>query len=216
MKKILASALTLTLLFSLSNIAMASTGKGNGLATAPGQSTTFSKGVTTIVTVTTNDVHSTETNTIVSEPIVATVSKSDSASVVTGMEVITENHNTHEWTRQLTKTETTTTTTTWDEITSKTTTTLVNTPVTTTYTTVTTVMHQGAPGSNGKVISNNSITSISNVEYGTSVTSSTDHSETTTQNVNTTSVAKCVTIPTGNGWVKADGTPSTTPQGNNN
>lgn len=167
MKKLLVAALTIGLLSSFSTAAMAATnnGQGKGLATAPGQADNFSKGITTEVTTTENVVQSIITNTQISNPIfVSSVPMNETTSEVIGSTSVTtiDYHPVQIWSREVTATttETTVTTTAWDEITTATTTTVTDIPVTTTETTVATNLHHGAPVSNGKEISNDSITTM--------------------------------------------------------
>lgn len=203
-KKLSVIALSFMLSVGFATGAMASNGKGVGLETAPGQSVNFSKGITTIVTTTEN---------VTEDVLVDVETSSDSSNetktstsveeVVSDVIKTTERHPVQNWYREVftTTTDTITTTSSWNETTTVTTTTTTETPVTITETTVTTLSHRGAPGSNGKVISENSVTTngevlgdaIVNTEYDTTVSTG----EVTTS---FTKQSK-VTITTGN-WIK--------------
>ncbi|MCT8140012.1 hypothetical protein H1D32_21380 [Anaerobacillus sp. CMMVII] len=166
-KKLSVVVLTLLLSLSLTTGALASNGKGKGLETAPGQSANFSNGITTLVTTSeivtedlrvdreTSEESSTETKSSTSEEL-----------VVVDTKVEKEFHPAQNWFRYVTTTTTQKTTiqSSWDETTTITTTTTTETPLTITETTETTITHRGAPGSNGKVLSETSLTTKDVVE----------------------------------------------------
>lgn len=163
MSKVLVSALCLVLVASSFSAALAN-GRGQGLTTAPGQAVNFSKGITTIIT-TSEEVTESVLENIVVEQSISTEQQSaidvneQIVSVVTDYikhqqyDTLGHPHYRHVKERTTTTKEVVTTELTWDETTTTSVTTVTGTPVTTTVTTTTTVMHQGAPGSNGKVIS---------------------------------------------------------------
>ncbi|WEG16939.1 hypothetical protein PQ478_20935 [Alkalihalophilus pseudofirmus] len=164
-QKLSVAVLTLILSVSFTTGAMANNGNGNGkgLETAPGQSENFSKGVTTEVIVTTNETKGVEVNSIESA-VTETKTDTDITEERVVIKSNTEKHPTKNEYRDVTVTATvrTVTTSTWDETTTTTTTT--ETPVTVIETIETTITHQGAPGSNGKVLSESSKSSEKRVE----------------------------------------------------
>lgn len=157
------SVLTLTLMISLSLATgvMASNGKGNGkgLETAPGQSVNFSKGVTTEVVVTENVTEEVRVDVETSSNTTTEPMSSTSEKIVEEVITTTEKHPTKNEYRDVvtTTTKKVTTTSSWEESTTVTTTTITETPVTITETIETTIQHQGAPGSNGKVLNKSSV-----------------------------------------------------------
>jgi hypothetical protein len=212
MKKLIALVLTTSLVLGLTTGAMAA---------APGQAVNFSKGVTTVVT-TNKEVNTViETGTIIHDPVsVNSVPQSSVSTDVThGTSVVTiEKHPVQDWTREVTTVPVTTvtTTTSWNDVTYETITDRTETPVTTTITTTTTILHQGAPGSNGKLISSDSVVTTEVTRGQTVVVSSeVTNTETVKENVESTSVTTNSTIVTYGEWIKVEGTPSTEPQGDN-
>jgi hypothetical protein len=148
------SIVLLTLLFTLSfaTSAFASAGKDY----APGQSESFSKGITTKVIVTEDVQEKTLHKKDVSfDTKTEKKEKSYTKKPVVTKDKTKEYHKKHNWYRYVTTTKTDTTTVhkTWDEVTKTKTTKFIEIPVTITKKTVTTIKHRGAPGSNGKKIS---------------------------------------------------------------
>jgi len=178
MKRMVAIGLTMVMVLGMTSMTFANNGKGKGLATAPGQDPNFSKGITTVVTIDEKVTEGTLVDVDTSTEYF-TEDKTDSTSEkkitleLTGR----EDHNQQPWYREIftETTETTTATLTWDETTTVTTTTTTETPVTITDTTVTTVLHRGAPVSNGKVLSETGENTKSEVE-GESVVKQEDES----------------------------------------
>ncbi len=172
MKKILVTiSLILVLTLCFSTLAFASNGKGKGLATAPGQAPNFSKGITTLVTTDTNIIESEIVDVKKSEveqtvPMIST----DVRTNVTER-TVTVYHPTKNWYRidTIISTQQVTTIRTWDETYTVVTTTRTVTPVSTPETIETTILHRGAPGSDGEVISKTSVTFLGTPSYGTPV-----------------------------------------------
>lgn len=209
MKKLFAAVLSLVLIISITPAALATNGKGAGLAAAPGQAENFIKGVTTNVTTTQTVAYSTKTD-VQTSVAYSTEAKSETyvTTESTSSPAVTETRTVgipgkgvHDQAREVITTTTATTTAinTWDETTAITTTTKTETPVTTTYTTVTTDLHHGVPVSEGKQISNDVKTTSISVEGTPVITISTD-SVTTSGPVTTTSDTKYATVTTQTEW----------------
>lgn len=167
-KKFTVIALSLMLTTSFASGALANNGKGGGLADAPGQSENFSKGVTTVVDVTENVSHATreETSSAITSVTTTPVTESVAGEPVVTVRYYEEKHPAQDWTRIVKETTTSITTTvrTWDETTAVTTHSLYEVPVTITETTTTTSTHRGAPGSNGKQLSEIAVTDTQSVD----------------------------------------------------
>lgn len=144
------AGLALAVMLSLAPAAMA-----KGTETAPGQAVNFSKGITTLISFKDVVTNSERVNTSVSTTSSTERKSSIVEELVTTTTTITEKHPQHDQYRDVvtTTTKKIITTTSWDETTNVTTTTTTVTPITTTQNVKTTLMHQGAPGSNGKVLS---------------------------------------------------------------
>lgn len=153
MKKLLMILFTIVLVFGFASGSLASGGKDDSHVT---KTVTFEKGVTTIVTTTVDVSHDKEVN-VKKSTDASTVKKSKKA-VSKKVEVVVtkEKHpNNHKLYRDV-KTATTykvVKLTKWDEVTKTTKIKTTTTPVKIVKTTVNTLKHKGAPGSNGKVIS---------------------------------------------------------------
>lgn len=192
-KKLSVIALTMVLSLSLATGTLANNGKGKGLDTAPGQSVNFSKGVTTEVIVTenvTSEVRISE-NTSVNSYTVPMSAKTISEEHNVIIDTYIEKHNTKDEYREVVVTATviTTNTSSWDETTTVTTTTRMETPVTIIETIETTILHQGAPGSNGKILSVTSIPTIKEIE-GESTVTTTSETEVTKSAITTETITE--------------------------
>lgn len=136
-------------------ISLAPAALAKGLETAPGQAENFSKGITTITSFKDEVTYGEEVNTSVSTQSSTENKSNESEELVITNATRTEKHPTKDLYRDVitTTTKKVTTTTSWDETTNVTTTTTTVTPITIMQKVKTTLMHRGAPGSNGKVLS---------------------------------------------------------------
>lgn len=201
-KKLGVAVLATTLVFGGSSLSALAAGKGKGLETAPGQSENFSKGISTEL-ITTQNV----TEDVIIDKQTATDSDTVTKETITTKDYIVveekvENHPTKNESRivKVKKYLTDTTTATWDETTTTFTTTTTTTPVTITETIETLITHQGAPGSNGKVLSEASTSKINEVKgepvSEVSVTSETSKGEVSVSTKTTTNKTETETT----GW----------------
>lgn len=205
-KKLTVIALSLMLTTGFASGAMASNGKGAGLADAPGQSENFSKGVTTLVDVTENVSYDTKEETdsavtsVTSAPGTSSVDGAPSVSVKSYIEY----HPQHDWYRNVTETTTsiTTTVSSWEDTTTVTTHYFYETPVTITETTTTTSTHRGAPGSNGKQLSHESVTDVTSVDGEKVLVDSKDSSVVTKGEVTESSSTATNTVVSKGEWIK--------------
>ncbi|MDN7241698.1 hypothetical protein QWY14_07825 [Planococcus sp. N028] len=205
-KKITVIALSLMLTTGFASGAMASNGKGAGLEKAPGQSENFSKGVTTLVDV--SETVSYDTLKETSSAVTSVTSTPDTASV-DGAPVVTvnsyqEKHPQQKWYRTVTVTTTSITTTVseWEDTTTVTTHYFYETPVTITDTTTTTSTHRGAPGSNGKQLSEVSVTDQKSVAGEKVLVDSADYPVVTKGAVTETASTTSNTVTVKGDWIK--------------
>lgn len=205
-KTLTAIALSAVLTTGFASGAMASNGKGAGLAEAPGQSENFSKGVTTLVDVSqkvsydTKEESSSAVTSVTSTPQTDSV---DSNPVIT-TNSYTEKHPVHNWYRNVTETTTsiTTTVSAWDETTTVTTHYYYEIPVTITETTTTTSTHRGAPGSNGKQLSEVSVTDSTSVDGERVLVGTKDDPAVTKGDVTKTTSTATDTVTEKSEWIK--------------
>ncbi|WP_147433985.1 hypothetical protein [Planomicrobium sp. Y74] len=190
--------LSLMLTTGFASGAMASNGKGVGLADAPGQSENFSKGVTTLVDVDEKVSYETieETSSAVTSVTTKTVSESVDSEPIVIVNTYEEKHQKHDWYRTVTETTTsiTTTVSTWEETATVTTHYFYETPVTFTETTTTTSTHRGAPGSNGKQLGEVSVTDTTSVAGEKVLVDSQDSTDVTTGDVTETTTTVSNTV----------------------
>lgn len=205
-KKFTVIALSLMLTTGFASSALANNGKGGGLAHAPGQSENFSKGVTTNVDVTENVSYDTKEET---DSAITSTTVTPGTSTVVGEPVVSvktyeEKHPQQDWYRIVTETTTSVTTTvsTWEDTTTVTTHYVYEIPVTITETTTTTSTHRGAPGSNGKQLSEVSITDVNSVDGERVMVDSHEVTEVTKGNVTETDSASTETVVKKDEWIK--------------
>lgn len=205
-KKFTVIALSLMLTTGFASSALANNGKGAGLAEAPGQSENFSKGVTTLVDVTEKVSYDTIEETF-SE--ITSVTSTPYSETIVGEPVVTvksyeEKHPQQDWYRIITETTTSipTTTRVWEETTTVTTHSSYETIVTITETTTTTSTHRGAPGSNGKQLSEVSVIDVTSVAGEKVLVDSHDSTDVTTGDVTETTEAVSNTVKHEGKWVK--------------
>lgn len=195
MKKLFTGILATTLILGAGTGVLAQ-GKGKGQETAPGQSENFSKGITTEVVVTENVTEEVRIDEETSTNSTTEPKSFSSVEIVEEVVTTIEKHPTKNEYRDVitTTTKKITNTSIWDETTTVTTTKTTETPVTITETIETTIQHHGAPGSNGKVLSENSIVIGKNEVLGepviketseTTVTKGETRTETTTEVLDT-------------------------------
>ena len=205
-KKLTVIALSLMLTTGFASGAMASNGKGAGLAQAPGQSENFSKGVTTLVDVTEKVSSDTKEET---SSAVTSVTKAPGSASVDSEPVVTvksykEKHSSQNWYRNVTETTTSITTTVskWEDTTTVTTHSFYETPVTITETTTTTSTHRGAPGSNGKQLNEVSVTDKTSVAGERVLVDSKDVPVVTKGDVTETISSSSNTVTEKSDWIK--------------
>lgn len=193
MKKLLMVLFAVVLVFGFASGSLASGGNDDSHVT---KTVTFEKGVTTIVTTTVDVSHdkkvevkkSTDTSTV----------KKSKKEVSKKVEVVVtkEKHPTkHKFYRDV-KTATTykiVKVTKWDEVTKTTTIKTITTPVKIIKTTVHTLKHRGAPGSNGKVISDETKVNTEK-KYGKPEVEVTTEKEVFKKNVKTSKTKKVIDV----------------------
>ena len=193
MKKLLMILFTVVLVFGFASGSLASGGKDDSHVT---KTVTFEKGITTIVTTTVDVSHdkkvevkkSTDTSTI----------KKSKKDVSEKVEVVVtkEKHPTNHKLYRDVKTATTykiVKLTTWDEVTKTTTIKTITTPVKIIKTTVNTLKHRGAPGSNGKVISDETKVNTEK-KYGKPEVEVTTKKDVYKENVKTSTTKKVIDV----------------------
>mgnify|MGYP000875932529 CR=1 FL=1 len=196
MKKIVALVMITAIMLGMPSMTFANNGRGKGLATAPGQSENFSKGITTVVTLREVTIESEDIDIGTSEYSI--VEAKFETTVVTNLseeQVKVYHENAHNpgsnqagWYRYDTikTTVITTTTLSWDETTTITETTTTVIPIITIETIETTLQHRGAPGSNGEVLGETSRTISSVSTEGKPVVTTETTTEVTIGEVTTT------------------------------
>ena len=180
--------------------------KGAGLAEAPGQSVNFSKGVTTLVDVFEKISYDTieETSSEITSVTCIPFSKSVVGEPVVTVKTFEKKHPQQDWYRIVTETTTSIPTTTkeWEETTTVTMHYTYKTPVTITETTTTTSTHRGAPGSNGKQLSDVSVVDVNSVAGKKVLVGSEDTEAVTTSEVTETTTTSVSTKTHKGDWIK--------------
>ncbi|QHJ70578.1 hypothetical protein [Planococcus halotolerans] len=205
-KKFTVIALSLMLTTGFASSALANNGKGAGLAEAPGQSENFSKGITTLVDVAEKVSYDTIEETF-SE--ITSVTSTPFSETIVGEPVVTvksyeEKHPSKDWYKIVTETTTSipTTTRVWEDTTTVTTHYSYETLVTITETTTTTSTHRGAPGSNGKHLSEVSVIDVTSVAGEKVLLGSEDTEVVTPGEVTETTTSSVSTKTLKSDWIK--------------
>ena len=193
MKKLLMILFAVVLVFGFASTSMASGDNDDSHTT---KTVTFEKGITTIVTTTVDVSHDKEVK--VKKHTDTSVVKKSKKDVSKKVDVVVtkEKHPTkHKWYRDVTTTTTykIVKVTTWDEVTKTTKIKTITTPVKIIKTTVNTLKHRGAPGSNGKVISDETKVDTEK-KYGEPKVEVATKTEVTKENIKTSKTKKVIDV----------------------